>query len=461
MSLPFLSSRRFVAANSERRLKSAPLAGLLLACLTLCSLALPSLAADDPAAATPVDADQGRWITVGADAFAALSKRPDLSFEQRPLQAVASRDDVVISRVRQGDLESISHMLHEQFQRCSGFIVHDSREEAEAAADAAYGSELLGAPVPYVIDQPLLVGTLQSQILALNLQNTIETLATNFNNRYYNHPSGAAASTWIRDLWQGYADARPDVSVELYDHPGWAQPSVVMTIPGTFRADEVVVLGGHMDSIAGGSGNPDFIAPGADDNASGISALSEVIRVAMGNDFRPQRTVKFMAYAAEEVGLLGSAEIASQHVIDNVDVVAVLQLDMTGFNGSTEDVFLLSDFTNPQLTAFLGELLDTYQPDLVWTSTACGYGCSDHASWHNRGFPAALPFEARLGQHNGAIHSTQDTFATLGNTADHVQKFSRLAAAFVVELGIDDLGEMFLDGFESGSTAAWSTAVAP
>ncbi len=467
MSFQSLSPRRTVTStipdpSAPAALRRFLIAGLLLCCAALFSTAAQaskaSNGADLPA---PLDPDQGLWITLGADAFETLSKRADLSFEQRPLQALANNDGVVVSRVRQGDLESISHLLHEHFQRCSGFLVHRSLDEAEEAAATAHTSELLGAPVPYIIDQPSLVTTLQSQILALNLQNTIQTLSTDFNNRYYNHPSGAAASTWIRDLWQGYANLRPDVVVELYDHPGWAQPSVVLTIPGTWRPDEVVVLGGHMDSIAGGSGNPDFLAPGADDNASGISALSEVIRVALANDFRPQRTVKFMAYAAEEVGLLGSAEIASQHVIDNVNVVAVMQLDMTGFHGSTEDVFLLSDFTNPQLTAFLGDLLDTYQPDLLWSSTACGYGCSDHASWHNRGFAATLPFEARLGQHNGAIHSTQDTYATLGNTAEHVQKFSRLAAAFAVELGIDDLGEMFRDGFESGDTAAWSTAVAP
>jgi leucyl aminopeptidase len=401
------------------------------------------------------------WISIGADAFASLSRRNDLSFQQRPLQSISSKGDVVVSRVRQGDLETLSRLLHEQFQRCSGFVVHPSRETAEQAMDAAYSSQLLGATVPYIVDQPALVSTLQSQILALNLQSTIQSLSQDFNNRYYRHPSGAAASTWIRDLWQSYASQRPDVSVELYEHSGWIQPSVILTIPGTWRPDEVVVLGGHMDSIAGGSGNPDFSAPGADDNASGIAALSEVIRVALSNDFRPQRTVKFMAYAAEEVGLLGSGEIASQHVLDNVDVIAVMQLDMTGFNGSTEDILLLSDFTNPQLTAFIGELLDTYQPELVWSSTACGYGCSDHASWHNRGFAASLPFEARVGQHNGAIHSTQDTYATLGNTANHVQKFSRLAAAFAVELGLDELGELFRDGFETGTAAAWSATVTP
>lgn len=410
-------------------------------------------------AATSAEAEQGLWISIGADAFDRLAGIEELSFENQPLKAVSEKDGVIVTRIERHDVEKISRVMHDDFQRCSGFLVHSSLEEANQAVDGSFSSQLLGGSVPYIIDQPALVSTLQSQIQSLNIQNTIQTLSEDFNNRYYQHPSGAAASTWIRDLWQGYASGRPDVTSELFQHPGWAQPSVILTIPGTTLADQVVVLGGHMDSItSGGSGNPDFIAPGADDNASGIAALSETIRVALANDFKPQRTVKFMAYAAEEVGLLGSQEIATQHVNDGINVVAVLQLDMTGFNGSSEDIGLLSDFTNPELTTFVSELLDTYQADLLYTSTACGYGCSDHAAWHNRGFAAAMPFEARVGQHNGAIHSTQDTFATLGNTADHSQKFSRLAAAFAVEVGIDDLGELFLDGFESGSTAQWSLA---
>lgn len=444
--MPF-PAKRFSDVFSSRSLRRS-VTPLFLLALSLSWVPTASAAEED-----------GLWISLGADAFERLQSESSLSFGHRPLQELAEKDGVVVTRILKTDVDAISRIIHDDFQRCSGFLVHPSLEEATQAVEASFTSQLLGGTIPYIIDQAPLVEALQPQVTSLNIQNTIVTLSENFNNRYYQHASGVAASSWIRDLWQGYATGRPEVTAELFDHPGWAQPSVILTIPGTTLADQVVVLGGHMDSIAGGSGNPDFIAPGADDNASGIAALSEAARVLLANDFRPQRTVKFMAYAAEEVGLLGSQEIATQHVNDGINVVAVLQLDMTGFNGSTEDMGLLSDFTNSQLTSFIGELVDVYQPQLLTTSTACGYGCSDHAAWHNRGFPAAMPFEARVGQHNGAIHSTQDTFATLGNTADHSRKFSQLAVAFSVELGLDDLGELFLDGFESGSMAAWSATV--
>ena len=69
------------------------------------------------------------------------------------------------------------------------------------------------------------------------------------------------------------------------------------------------MLGAHQDSVNGARATGR--APGADDDASGVASLSEVIRVALANDYRPLRTVKFMAYAAEEVGLRGSADIAA------------------------------------------------------------------------------------------------------------------------------------------------------
>ena len=107
----------------------------------------------------------------------------------------------------------------------------------------------------------------------------------------------AVAANWIRGLWAGYAASRPEVTVELFSHGGITpQPSIILTLPGTTLAGEVVILGGHQDSIRSGcSSLPGCIAPGADDDASGIATLSEVIRVAMAADFRPQRTVHFIA----------------------------------------------------------------------------------------------------------------------------------------------------------------------
>jgi leucyl aminopeptidase len=139
-------------------------------------------------------------------------------------------------------------------------------------------------------------------------------------------------------------------------------------------------------------------------------------------------------------------------------VVAVLQLDMTGYQGSTEDMSLINDFTDSTLTAYLGQLITTYLTDLTFSSSSCGYACSDHGAWFFEGYPAAFVFEARFGQHNSQIHRTSDTLATLGDSAAHAFKFARMALAYVVETSVDgnELVPIFTSGFESGTTSDWT-----
>ncbi|MBA3821355.1 MAG: M20/M25/M40 family metallo-hydrolase, partial [Deltaproteobacteria bacterium] len=225
--------------------------------------------------------------------------------------------------------------------------------------------------------------------------------------------------------------------VELFDH-GYAQQSVILTIPGSTRASEVVVIGGHLDSIT--MGRKAGVAPGADDDASGIATLTEVARVLLAKDFRPARTVKFMAYAAEEVGLRGSQGIVRDFVKRKVDVVGALQLDMTNYQGSEKDIWLMKDFTNAAQNTFLTQLIDTYV-GATWGLDACGYACSDHATWYRAGVPASMPFEARMSQRNRSIHTKGDTLEVSGNNAAHALKFARLAAAYAIELGKGELGD--------------------
>jgi leucyl aminopeptidase len=203
-----------------------------------------------------------------------------------------------------------------------------------------------------------------------------------------------------------------------------------MTIPGTDLSDEIVVIGGHLDSITFSGSN----APGADDDASGIATLTEVARLILTQDVPLRRTVQFMAYAGEEAGLRGSDAIADDYAARDVPVVGVMQLDMTNYDGSQFDIVLITDNTDDAQTNFLGDLAATYLPQFPVSSDDCGYACSDHASWSRNGFPAVLPFEATMSTYNPTIHSPNDTLAVSGNNANHASKFAKLAVAYIVEM---------------------------
>jgi leucyl aminopeptidase len=154
----------------------------------------------------------------------------------------------------------------------------------------------------------------------------------------------------------------------------------------------------------------------------------------MARNYRPQRTVKFIAYAAEEVGLRGSKEIAAWHKNNGINVVGVLQLDMTNYKGSsTVDVALVTDYTSSSQNQFVRNLITTYVK-IPQTNTTCGYGCSDHAAWYNQGYAATIPFESTVSASNPYIHSSSDTISRSGGTATHALKFSKIAAAYVAEL---------------------------
>ena len=182
--------------------------------------------------------------------------------------------------------------------------------------------------------------------------------------------------------------------------------------------------------MAGYGDNP---APGADDNASGVAVTHEIIRTLVEGGFRPAKTIKFIAFAAEEVGLRGSGDVAAAFNKGNVAVEGMLNLDMANYKGSALDIYFVSDNTSAAQNAFLGRLLDTYT-EYKWGSFKCGYGCSDHASWTKNGYAASLPFESLFNEHTPFIHKATDLLLQTGGRAEHAFKFARLGVAYAVEL---------------------------
>jgi len=420
----------------------APAALLLWGATPVLAQAQPIQAIMQPAV------DREQWITLGEDILEpVLAELRGAGWQHDT--AVPVKNGVATLKVSESQLPLISKVIHEKYTRCGGFEAHDSQQEALSAMEKA------GTPVPvqslvsYSIDNAATVNTLLGSMAEPNIRGTITTLSS-YPTRYYTSQTGVDSANWIKTTWQNLAAGRPDVSVATFAHTGYNQPSVIMTITGTSLPSEVVVVGGHLDSTSSGSS-----APGADDDASGIASITEVIRSMMVNNYRPARTVKFMGYAAEEVGLRGSKDIALWHKNNLVNVVGVLQLDMTNYRGSTVDIGMVTDNTNAAQNSFVTSVLDTYAI-ATWSNTTCGYACSDHASWYQNGFAASMPFEALMNQHNSAIHTTNDTLARSAGTATHALKFSKLGAAFVAELAKGTVG-----GGSSDTTPPMAAITAP
>jgi len=247
---------------------------------------------------------------------------------------------------------------------------------------------------------------------------------SSYPNRLYNNQNGVASAQWLFSRYQSFANGN---NVSFFNH-SFVQPSIIAKIPGSSLANEIVVIGGHIDSISF-SGS----APGADDDASVSGTVLEAFRVLTASDFRPRRTLEFHGYAGEEGGLLGSADIAASYRSAGADVFAMVQFDMTCFPGRSgnRNIGMTNDYTDSSLTSFLKALVDEYT-NAHYAESTCGYGCSDHASWNRFAYQSAFPFEAPFGDHNPDIHTPNDLLDNCDY--EHQAEFLKLALSAAIEL---------------------------
>jgi hypothetical protein len=82
--------------------------------------------------------------------------------------------------------------------------------------------------------------------------------------------------------------------------------NVLAEIPGTDLADEIVLIGAHLDSW--------HSSPGGTDNADGAAAAMEAMRILKASGVQPRRTIRIGLWAGEEQGLLGAAAYVRQHI---------------------------------------------------------------------------------------------------------------------------------------------------
>lgn len=153
-------------------------------------------------------------------------------------------------------------------------------------------------------------------------------------------------------------------------------------------ADETVVIGAHYDHVGRGGANSltpgsQDIHNGADDNASGTSVLLEVAR-RMAAGPKPARRMVFIAFTAEESGLIGSAHYCKEPVFPLENTIAMLNMDMVG-RLSQGKLTVFGNGTAKHWTSLL-ESLPAAQA-LQINLQPEGFGPSDHHSFYTKKIP--------------------------------------------------------------------------
>jgi Zn-dependent M28 family amino/carboxypeptidase len=116
--------------------------------------------------------------------------------------------------------------------------------------------------------------------------------------------------------------------------------NVVARLPGHGpHKAEAVIIGGHYDHFGTSTPvNGDSIYNGAEDNASGTAAVLAVAEAMVRSGVRPDRSILFVGFAAEEAGLLGSTAFAARPTLPVKDIAGVLNMDVMNLHGASRDV---------------------------------------------------------------------------------------------------------------------------
>jgi carboxypeptidase Q len=194
-------------------------------------------------------------------------------------------------------------------------------------------------------------------------------------------------------------------------HPEGNGINTIAEIPGTDLADEVVLLGAHLDSYP--------YAGGATDNATGSAAMMEAVRVIQTLGLKPRRTIRVALWAGEEQGLLGARAYVNRHFHDaatntskpaHASLAAYFNLD----NGTGRIVGVWGQGNLGAIRAF--ERWGETVKDLGFKAVSPrSVGSTDHVPFDQAGLPGFQFIQERLEYQARTHHSNMDTY-------DHVQR---------------------------------------
>lgn len=170
---------------------------------------------------------------------------------------------------------------------------------------------------------------------------------------------------------------------------------------GTTKPTEIILMVAHLDSINDKAASPNDPAPGADDDASGCSAL--LLAASIMKDCKFERTIRFVFTTGEENGLLGSDVYAKKLKSESQNVLGVINLDMVGYSKQTSPVQNLHTRVpqNPGYQADMAiatlfvNVVDTYglSQNLAPFIRSESNDEGDHYSFWNNSFPSIMVIE--------------------------------------------------------------------
>lgn len=255
--------------------------------------------------------------------------------------------------------------------------------------------------------------------------------------RHYLSPGNTLAAEYIfgKLLEYGYQP-------EYQYFNGNRGANIIATRPGTRFPDMEYIICAHYDNMPSG---PD--APGADDNASGITAILEAARIL--STIEPEFTIKIAAWDEEEIGLAGSSYYVQQAFASGHDILGALNVDMIAWDSNNDMLFSIA--RNSTSEAIANDFITStnyYQPQLnhnLINSTS-----SDHASFWQYGYPAIMAIE-NFYDFNANYHTPGDGISSVNMS--YFGAMVRAVIANITSVALNQRIEILHDPIISGSSA--------
>jgi hypothetical protein len=225
--------------------------------------------------------------------------------------------------------------------------------------------------------------------------------------------------------------------------------NTVAEIPGSDKADELVMVGGHMDSWHAGTG--------ATDNGAGVAVAMEAVRILQALNLKPRRTIRVALWSGEEQGLLGSESYVAQHfgkVEDSPDANFARMLDggtarkitrgpeydklsayfnLDNGTGKIRGVYLQgNEAVRPLFRQWLAPFRDLGAETLSISNT----GGTDHLSFDAIGLPGFQFIQDEIEYNTRTHHSNQDVFDRI--QGDDLKQAATIMAAFIYATAMKD-----------------------
>lgn len=250
---------------------------------------------------------------------------------------------------------------------------------------------------------------------------TIGGASFTITSRHYSTQGNIKAAQYILERFQSFG------LTSWYQNINSTITNVLAQKTGYKFPNQYVVICGHYDDMPSGSA-----APGADDNASGTTAVIEAARLLSGINL--PFTILFAAWDEEERGLYGSKAYADTAYFRGDSIIGVLNFDMIAYDGNNDGALdINTDPGSMSLANEFKQIVNLYQPALVPQVTTSLSGGSDHQPFQQRGYKAILSIEDNS-DFTPFYHTVNDAYSSL-NKPYFVKMVKAGIAALVTTAG--------------------------